>query len=137
MNKPELYLLHLVKNRNDIVDEDKCYHTHGVAQFSKGYEVEILLDISNEEAAGYIDNMVDNLIYDASYVHGEIVDCLGPKKVQVLVLNSYDNFDTLVYRLVIADDNGRFPNDPSCNLAYTKQYNLKRNCLALECDVKF
>lgn len=102
------------------------FSTLGLDRYGKGLEVELILPIEPILASQIVFLVAKDIIdggrcYEDNELIYDILD--GPVKIKVM--NAYDDDSSLVYRIVISDSEGRYPDEEGCEYPYSIQENIR------------
>lgn len=110
--------------RNDEAGFDGIvYHTHGLAQYNNGLELELNLDIA-PNSGSMILNTIGFALRDDNFIikDGAVDNTLFSMPIRFNKFQgSIDGDFDEVMRVVLCDKNGFFPDDERCDLGYKEQ----------------
>jgi hypothetical protein len=113
------HVIHYVFSKKDGWNEDCSIHTHGVLELYKHLDLEIKLPLPQNVAMGVLNGMVESIKKGVSFENKLISDeVLKGYDVQLVRVN--DGSRELI-RVIIPDENGKFPGDKDCKDVYKNQ----------------
>lgn len=94
-------------------------HTHGLVENLHHTDLQIVLKLDEETAGTLLHSIIENIKGGYTYYEGRSNKVIEDLEVEFKKFKE-DGRDVL--RLIIPDQDGRFPNEEGCSEPYSKQY---------------
>ncbi|MEH6942586.1 DUF4262 domain-containing protein [Bacillus sp. JJ722] len=94
-------------------------HTHGLAENLNHFDLQIVLKLDEELVQMLFNTIIENIAEGYKYREGRSNQVIDGIEVEFKV---FEEDDRKVLRLILPDEEGRFPNDEGCQEPYNKQY---------------
>lgn len=109
--------------KND--DTPMFFSTLGLDRHGSGHELELVLPILPFVASQIILGIAKDIIDEEKcYEDGEALSLYEEDDAKIKIMPSYDGSGDLVYRIVMKDENGKFPDHKECEPPYSFQENI-------------
>lgn len=96
-------------------------HTHGLAENLNHSDLQIALNLEKESVEMLLNILTDNIAEGYKYREGRSTQVIEGMEVEFKL---FDEDNRKVLRLILPDDEGRFPSDEECQEPYNKQYSV-------------
>jgi len=103
----------------EIVSPLANIHTHGLAENLNHIDIQIVLKMDDEIIRMLLHSIIENIKGGYTYYEGRSTKVIEDLEVE---FKKFEEDGREVLRLIIPDQEGRFPNDESCSEPYNKQY---------------
>jgi len=97
------------------------FHTHGLAENLHHLDLQIVLKIDEEIVKTLFSSIIENIKGGYTYYEGRSNNVIEEIEVE---FKKFQEDGREVLRLIIPDQEGRFPSDESCSEPYNKQYEI-------------
>lgn len=95
-------------------------HTHGMETY-KHLNFQLVVPYGPKPTSGILNSLCDMVAAGRRFSDGELVDdVLEDCQVKLFRVKTYDDKD--VFRVIVPDDDGRFPEDAGCDKEFKHQY---------------
>ncbi|WP_052343529.1 DUF4262 domain-containing protein [Bacillus massiliigorillae] len=94
-------------------------HTHGLAENLNHIDLQLVLKLDKEMAEMLLHTVIDNIAEGYKYREGRSDQVIDGIEVEFKL---FEESDRMVLRLILPDEEGRFPSDEGCQEPYNKQY---------------
>ena len=105
-----------------------AFYTTGLAQYNKGLELELNLPIDPKAAMNILNVIGIALKYNGFTITDGLIDntLFTAPLLFKKISPGIDTPDKEIMRVVLCDENKRFPDDPECDEKYCKQMRIFR-----------
>lgn len=94
-------------------------HTHGLAENLNHIDLQIVLKLDEDLVQMLLNTIIDNIAEGYKYREGRSNQVIDSIEVEFKL---FEESDRKVLRVILPDEQGRFPNDEGCQEPYNKQY---------------